>query len=169
MVWLQRAASRVRATQDPVEVASDHDQGYKGHNTCWEYLPGFLEARPHHWQKRGRYTWNAESAKRCQVKNPGWSNFQAKKIAKGSEKDSAYLNRSTMQRQVSLGVECGRSTGPGLICLLQPRISGFHSSYIPLHHQLQNLKAQQSVRFFFGTLTGSVSIEISYIPGYSKA
>jgi hypothetical protein len=86
------------------------------------------------------------------------------------KKDSAYLTRSTMQRQVSLGVECGQSTGPGLICLLQPRISGFHSSYIPLHHQLQNSKAQQLVPvFFFGTLAGTIRNEISYIPGYNQA
>lgn len=149
MVWLQRAASCVRATQDPVEVASDHDQGYKGHGTGWEYLPGLLEARPHHWQKRSRYTWNAESTTMSSeesrlIKLPSKENSQ-----RFRKKDSAYLNRSTMQRQVSLGVECGQSTGPGLICLLQPRISGFHSSYIPLHHQLQNSKAQQLVPVFF--------------------
>ena len=150
MVWLQRVASRVRATKDPVEVASDHDQGYKGHDTSWEYLPGLLEARPHHWQKRSRYTWNTRR-KRCQVKNLRLVKLPSKENSQWfrKKKDSAYLNRSTMQRQVALGVEYGRSTEPGLICLLQPRISGFHSSYIPLHHRLQNLKTQQSVPAFF--------------------
>jgi len=170
MVWLQLTASRVRATQDPVEVASNHDQGYKGHDTGWEYLPGLLEAWPHHWQKRGGYTWNTKSTMMSSeesrlIKLPSKENSQ--RIRK--KKDSAYLNQLMMQRQVSLGVVCVRSTGPGLICLLQPRISGFHSSYIPLHHQLQNLKAKQSVPIFFGTLERTASIEISYTPGYSQA
>jgi hypothetical protein len=40
--------SGMRAAKDPMEVASDHDQGHKRHDTSWKYLPRLLEARPHH-------------------------------------------------------------------------------------------------------------------------
>lgn len=79
-----QAASRVRATQDPVEVASDHNQGYKGHDAGREYLPGLLEARPHHRQKRGQIYLQRGINDDVMRKNSGRSNFQAKKIAKGS-------------------------------------------------------------------------------------
>ena len=100
----------------------------------------------------------------CKIKRTSGEKSRLIKLpSKGKDqktrKKIVYLNQLMMQRQVSLGVECGQSTGQGLICLLQPRISGFHSSYIPSHHQLQTLKAEQSAPIIFCTLAGTVSIE----------
>ena len=118
--------------------------------TSWSETPSLTVAQPICLECKIKKM-SGEKSRLIKLPSKGKDQMTRKKIV--------YLNQLMMQRQASLGVECGRSIGRGLICLLQPRISGFHSSYIPSHHQLQTLKAEQSAPIIFCTLAGTVSIE----------
>ena len=83
----------------------------------------------------------------CKIKRTSGEKSRLIKLpSKGKDqmtrKKIVYLDQLMMQRQASLGIECGQSTGRELICLLQPRISGFHSSYIPITPPATNIKGR---------------------------
>ena len=171
MVWLQLTASRVRATQDPVEVASNHDQGYKGHDTGWEYLPGLLEAWPHHWQKRGGYTWNTKST---------MMSSEESRLIKLPSKENSQRIRKKKRFCIPKPIDDAKTGLTGSwVCTkyrtradMPPTAKDFWLPLFiyPITPPATKFKGKTiSSCFFFGTLARTASIEISYTPGYSQA